>query len=636
MNFVQFLLFTVYVCSVFIAGVSIYRFVNPQQKESINRFILIGEVLLLGSIFLIGSMVLLSILGLYSAGYLWGTVLLGFFFLFHQGSRRACADVFYKKIRWDFPLLVFILLVSIFLFRNMFFLVDVDSHSTYLYAQKLWLHHHSSLIGSAAMDVRVFVPHFNAVPYALGLSIFPTETLFPQLIVSFWTVIVMFLLFGYTSYVFNRYYGLAAVMMVLFNDHMFYSGVNGYVIINSALIAFLFSAAYNFWLARGREGFFRFSLALIFLAPLMANKYQSFYVLVFLFVVGCFIQKDLMKKVKYILKKKRIFLTLFLSIVSLLLWYVKNYFATGLATFPILAGKFGVFNWTSEMVDVFNKVYVGPLGFSEFLKYMSYLFVWPGVYALKLIIIFILFLPLIILSAFKNKPSGDDGFFEFSYWLSLSIFVVLGLCLVSFVDPRAYRYGIAIFAFTAVFGIDYILRNVFRVRNMILLVLVVVIVSLPGYKIIFSQGGALRRPSIKDNLGVLTNRLHFEDIQNRYFPENRKATYAALNNEKKFRESAWDTGVGGVNPFSAFLLPIRPQVGLWHTTVIQWDSYQDAELIVKDLKGAQIQWIMRMENGEFVFMSIEKYAQEAVNYNLQPERLFYNYGFPDEILKISY
>ena len=65
----------------------------------------------------------------------------------------------------------------------------------------------------------------------LGVALFGQETLFPQFVNLSWRLVLTLLVFGYVSYRFSRYHGLAAAMLVLFNDHMFFSGVRSFVII---------------------------------------------------------------------------------------------------------------------------------------------------------------------------------------------------------------------------------------------------------------------------------------------------------------------------------------------------------------------------------------------------------------------
>ena len=125
-----------------------------------------------------------------------------------------------------------------------------------------------------------------------------------------------------------------------------------------------------------------------------------------------------------------------------------------------------------------------------------------------------------------------------------------------------------------------------------------------------------------------------KDLIPRYYPESIIANKGFYQNEKKAEKAAWDIGVGGTRPHSAFLDPVRPQVGLWATTVIKWDSYADEKLIVKDLKDFGIESIMRVEKDSLRFLTLEEYAKEAVTYDRFPKEKFYNYSFPEEVARI--
>ncbi|MDP8213478.1 MAG: hypothetical protein P9X22_09380 [Candidatus Zapsychrus exili] len=610
--------------------------INNVDAGYMNRFLHLGEVLMLGSIVLAGEMLLLSLLKLYTAQFLWSVVFLNYFVLINRDVRLKVKELFSLNISWDIPLFGFIFLIGFFMFRNCYFLSDGDSHSTYLLAQKLWLENKTSIFGNASMDIKIFVPHFNAVFYGLGLSVFPKETLFPQLIVAFWTVVVSILVFGYTSYRFNRWYAISAVMFVLFNDHIYYSGANNCVIINSALIALFFSVSYNFLESRTTGGSFRFLLALIFLTQFMANKYQVFYVTVSMFIVGILIQKQLLSNVRSILFDKKKLVTLVIAAIIMLLWYIKNQLAVGLATFPILADKFDILNWNSEMVNIFGKVYLGSIAPDKFLKYMNYMFIWPGIKVSKIVIVTISLLPLFIMFSISRNRVRVKSVFELCYWLFVSIIVVAGTCIVSYVDPRHYRYGIAILAFTSVLSIDYIFQKVIGLRNTFFIGIVIFVLSVANYRIMFDQGGAFKRPLIEENVGVILDKVHFEDVEEKYFPYNTIVMKSLKKNKDKFLKGAWDVGEGGMQKLSAFLLPTRPQVGLWSTTLVKWDSYEDEKLIVKDLSDAGLEWVMRVENKELKYFNLDEYAKKAVKEERFPKKVFFNYNFPEELTEVNY
>ncbi len=140
MNYVQFLLFFCYFVALFISGVGIYAIING-PKVRFNKITCIGESLLLGSIFLVGQLLLLSICSLYKNPYLWGIVFLNYAFILSVGTRKLILGLF--KFRWkvNIPVIIFIILTGTLIFRNLYFLVDIDSNSTYLFTQRLWLEH---------------------------------------------------------------------------------------------------------------------------------------------------------------------------------------------------------------------------------------------------------------------------------------------------------------------------------------------------------------------------------------------------------------------------------------------------------------------------------------------------------------
>ncbi len=637
MNYLVFGLFFLYALSVLMAGMGIYQLLNPRNEAYVNHHVFSAEVLLLGAIVLVGEMLLLALFGLYRAMFLWGAVIFNFGFLFSPLVRANLRRLFFAR-QLDGPSLIFLLLLAVYLFRNSFFLVDIDSHNVYLYAQKLWLAHGTSRVGDEATSFTIFTPHFNAVPYALGLALFPTDLLFPQLIVAFWGAVVLLLVFGVGRHFWNGWYALAGVMFVLFNEHFFYSGINRCCIVNNALAAFLFAAAWNFWEGRGERGQFRFVLGTIFLWQLLGNKYQVLWVFAFILMTGLLIQNSVSFKLREIASNRRYSCGIVGSIFVMSLWYVKNFLVTGIPTFPIFAARWGVFHWTSPMATVFNRVFVEPLSLPQFLKYMSYLFIWPGIDALKIVIVATMAFPLILL-ALKPRNIAPEGLTDLGYWLSVSLLVVLGICLVSFNDPRNYRYGLAVFAIAAIGSLNFLLREVMGIKKEILIALIMIFISARNISIVWQQEGEFRYPTLAQNVAVLMNRIHFEDVVDHYYPQNQIVFHEYQKDEEnivKFHKGAWDVGVGGVTTLSAFLLPIRPQVGLWRTTVVKWDSYPEPAFIVRDLKDFGIEWIMRVEDRHLRFLSLEEYAQEAAHYDRFPKTIFYNYNFPPELTKVDY
>ncbi|MBU1997442.1 MAG: hypothetical protein KKF78_09850, partial [Candidatus Omnitrophica bacterium] len=132
MNHIQFGLFALFWASVLISGSYFYSHLTEKDPLKTNRCIALGESLLLGSIILYGSLMLLGIMGLYSKTFIWAAVLANFFFLFKKRTRSELQSFFLRSFPISLPFFVFIIMLLLFIYRNCYFLVDVDSHSTYL------------------------------------------------------------------------------------------------------------------------------------------------------------------------------------------------------------------------------------------------------------------------------------------------------------------------------------------------------------------------------------------------------------------------------------------------------------------------------------------------------------------------
>ena len=635
MNYIQFLLFVIYVSSALCAGSYIcWRIGYPADR--MNRWVYLGEALLLGSIWIYGQMMILSLVGLYLAKFLWAAVFLNFLVLFVSAHRDYLLTWLWRRINVTLIKPVVLILIGIFVFRNLYFLVDVDSHSTYLFTQKLWLSAATSLVGDAGTPILIFGPQFDALPYGLGLAVFPDELLFPELIVVFWRLIVLLLVFGYTTYRFTEAYGLAAIMMVLFNEHFFYSGANSWVIINSAVIALCFAAAYNFWESNRKQDRLSFVMALVFIVHLMSNKYQIVFVFFGLLGLGLAIQKNRGDCFRAVLENRRWATVFAWSIMIALLWYLKNWIVTGLPTFPALAGTFNAFGWTPERQAVFLRIQ-GPLPLAKTLKYLTFFFVWPGVVPAKYVIVMILIWPLVLLLSSLRHQVDNRSVQEVSYWLVVCLVAIIGTCLAFWQDPRYYRYPIALMAFTAVFGIDHIARNAFGIRFSAAIGAVLILLASPGYGIMWQQKGEFSYPTIADNLAVLSNRLSTAQVMQQRYPNSLLALQESLTHPIELQRAAWDTDMGeSGKALSSFLLPLRPQVGLWYTNVIRWQSYPDASLSAGDLAGFGIDWIFRIRDSKFHMVTSSEYALEAEKFNRFPNHTTWDYGFPSELVNVEY
>ena len=634
MNQAEFGLFIVYVLATLSAGIGIYTFLNKDKQAFINGAVYIGEAFLIGSTLIVGELMILSLIGLYKAPFLWAAVLSNFIFLLNKDTRAKFSPlVITKYIRFDPPVIIFVILTLIFIFRNCYFLVDIDSHTSYLFTQKLWLSAGTSLTGDIGTNIMVFVPQFDCIPYSLGICLFGQETLFPQLINLFWRLIVIMLIFGYTSFRFGKYFGLAAVMFTLWNDHFFYSGVNRWVLINGAVIGFLFAAAYNFWESRRQNSLFRFALALIFTGQLFANKYQMVYVALLLVMFGIFIQPSLLGKIKEIKNNRKLLYAITIAFFFASLWYFKNFLITGIPMFPILAGKMRVFNWVPESEYAFIRVF-GGLKPSLFIKYMNYLFIWPGINAAKYIILTISLAPILFFITVAKRKAASFIIMEFCFWLSVSILSIFGTCLASYWDPRYYRYSIGVLSFTAVLSIYFVLRYVLNIQSKIVITAIVLFLSFwgasnEGYKVIFLRGGLFKIPTFRENINTIFNKIHTDYAIKKFYPETAVALEAIAQNKEKFNKAAWDMGEE-VN-FPLFLLPDKPMISLWRSSIIRWDSFKNNQSIVNDLKKYGIEWIMVFRDTRLVFMSVEDYAKLAEKYDRYPEKMYFDYNFPAEL-----
>ena len=635
MNFAQFGMFFVFLGSVFIPGVYLHYFLSDRDSFKINKAVFLGESLLLGSTLLYAAIMLLGMCHLYTKLFLWGATLINFLFLISKHTRRQIWDLIkIEKFKFSFPFTIFILLMIWFVFRNCFFLVDVDSHSTYLLTQKLWLTFKKITVADPGIDARFFIPQFDTIFYGLGLSVYPQETLFPQLINIFWRVVCLLLVYGYTSYRFNKYYGLAASMFLMFNLHFYISGANHWVIMNPAIIAFIFAATYSFWESRRNLDFNRFFLAIIFLSQLPSNKYQSAFIFIFLLILGIFIQPSPWSQLKELFfnKKRLCFLIGFFLVAALIL--IKNWIATKLPTFPIFAGKFGILNRHPQMDQIF-RAYARGVTLNQFFKYVGFLFIWAGIIPAKYVFITIISTPLIILRLWTRKTINIDKTIELFYWLSTSTLCLLGICFVTHQDPRYYGYAIAVFTFAAIFSIDFVVTQFLCIRNKFVLCTLILLLASQGHRIFLAERGFFVLPTIKENIAVLTDKIHTKDVIPRYFLHHNWAMMGYAQNLDKVQRSAWDYSQGGTN-YSPFLVPVRPQISLWWTSIIRWTSYAREDLVVRDLKAYGIDYIMRIKDSRLVFTPVAEYAKDAVKFNRFPTKTQFDYGFPAELTVIKY
>jgi hypothetical protein len=639
-NYYQIFLFLTVAASVLLLGMKIYQWFDPQKQFYLNRYLYLGEALLLGSIGLVGGFVFFSLISLYRLPFLLGLTLLNFLWLFDPSIRKNLRELFFKPIRYDVGTVLFLCVLLGWIFRNCFFQADVDSFSTYLFSQKLWIENGSSLLGKPSDTFIIFLPQFDQVLNSLGLALFPGETLYPAFIGLFWRVIVLILLFGYAKYKFrNTILALSTVSMTVFNDHFFYSGVNHWVLINGALLALLFAAVYNFWEARTGNDINRFVLACVFLSQTLANKYQMAYAVILVFGVGFSIQNHKRALIVGILQNKIRFLILAGAVGILSLWFLKNFLITGDPVFPGFAGRLHAFGWTPEQASTFMEVF-GGIGPETFLKYMSFLFVWPGIKAAKLVLLLVYALPFMFLFLRKTIKQDDQGQLEeFCYWLGISMLTLLGICLMCHQDSRFYRYLLPVFSFAAIYGCFFLLTQLVRVpRNLsgvLLFMISVAPMANEGLKTPLAQEGGFRYPTFAQNIKVLTGRIKTGDVLHDRYPDIAKVLKLVEANPDKFAKAAWDMASFKVN-IPQFWLPQRPVVSVWYSNLIHWDSYADKNEILKDFRSADIEWVIEIKDTGWGFTGIEEYAEKVSAQIRFPSKKFYAYSEIEELDKTNF
>jgi len=636
MNYAQILSFIGFVISVFISGAWTYSIWDNSESYRINKITYLGEVLLIGSIVLVGELFVLSLLKLYKPPFLWSVVFLNYLFIIKRNIRKSLFNAvsFHKDI--DVPTVLFYAILAVFIFRNCYLMIDVDSASTYLFTQKLWLANGTSFVGNATNDIRIFNPQFDAVPYSLGIGIFGYETLFPQLINLFWRLICLLLVFGYTSYRFNPWHALAGVFFLVFNDHFFFSGANQWVVINAVVIALLFASAYNFWEAKAKNDSHYFFLALLFSSQLLSNKSYIVGCFIFLILLGFAIQDNLLNKLKVIFTKKVYLYSVLIAFLLTFLWYLKNIIVTGTPLFPLFAGKLHAFGWTSAQESTYLK-YMGGLNPFKILKYMSFIFIWPGVNPAKYVLVIITMLPIILFVYMKNNIIEKEHIQELCFWLGLCLLLVFGLCLSCWWDPRPYRFMLGILSFAALFSLNFILKYCFKIKKEFILSGILLILAVPGYKIIFQGGNddGFKRPTFKENAGVLLDKVHMNYIINKHNPTLTVLTKESQSQRKRINKAAW---AFDPNSYAFFLdiLAKRPVVNIWYSSTIKWDSYHDKSLVVKDLHSLGIEEIVTIgEEGKLNYTTVEDYANYITKADRLPDRICYDYGFPDELKRIK-
>ena len=638
MNHIQFALLLFFGGAAFISGVAIYIYINAQKSAiASNRAIYLGETLLLGSTVIYGLFMLLSLVHLYMRNFLFAAVAINYLWLFRKEVRMEIGRFFKKPLPSSASFYVLILFLGFFIFRNYFFMVDIDSHSSYLNAQKIWLSHKTSIVASPGIDIRVFTPHFEDVLGALGISFYPKELLYSQLINIFFRVIVILLVYGYTTFRFQSLYGLAASFFIMFNLHFFVSGANMWVLINGALVALIFATAYNFFESYRKSDNSRFFIALLFLTQFPSNKYQSLYVFIVAIVLGFWIQPSLLKIFKTILKDKRKVIALAIFIFISLLIFIKNWLATGWPFFPMFSGYFNILDRDLQMEQVFAQIIRGTTP-RQFLKYVGFLFIWHGMRPAHWFYLSFCFLPVIFLGITLKKNIPAEKIKEFPYWMAASFFGMAAICLINHTDPRQYVFVIGILTFSAIFIWDFILVHFLQLgkRFKILVQIIILFAGVQGANIFISMiGGGFKLPTLKENWKVITNKLHTADIISRYYRHTNTINAFFESHPEIINKAAYYFHIT-TGQYSFYLVPECPSIAIYVTSIVRWKSYENPNLILEDLRRHDIEHIVTIKDDKVVLLSPEEFAQKAVETDRFPKQTLQEYGFPYELKYTDY
>jgi hypothetical protein len=363
------------------------------------------------------------------------------------------------------------------------------------------------------------------------------------------------------------------------------------------------------------------------------------YATVLVFGMGLLIQNNKRILVAEILRNKSRCSILIAAAGLLALWFLKNFLITGDPVFPGFAGRLRVFEWTPGQEAAFMQVF-GGIGPEIFLKYMSFLLIWPGIKAAKLVLLLIYALPFTLL--FLDKKTGQDyqgQISELCYWIGISALTLFGICLMCHQDSRFYRYPLPMFSFTAIYGGFFLLTQLGRVPRTLavasLLLMSFVPMANEGLKVPLAQEGGFRYPTFAQNIQVLTGRIRTADVVNARYPDIAKVLALVKNHPDQFAKSAWDMASFKVN-IPQFWLPKRPVVSVWYSNLIRWDSYGDPKQVLKDFRSENIEWVIEIKDAGWGFTGVEEYAARLSSQMRFPGKKFYAYSGIEELDKTNF
>jgi uncharacterized membrane protein len=228
-----------------------------------------------------------------------------------------------------------------------------------------------------------------------------------------------------------------------------------------------------------------------------------------------------------------------------------------------------------------------------------------------------------------------DKIKEMGYWLSMSVLLLLGVCLVSHQDSRYYRYPLAVFSFAAVYGWYFLLVKLWRVPSLLAVLILLIYAGASmaneGFKVALYQGGDEDYPTIKENMAVLKGQLQTEEALKQRYPKIEQVLQLVKSDPEKFKRSAWDMDGSFQENIPQFWLPSRPVASLWMSNLINWNSYGDLKKIIQDFHGHNIDWVIAVGmDGRWSFIPVEAYASRLTAQMRFPTHKFSAYtGIPE-------
>jgi len=244
-------------------------------------------------------------------------------------------------------------------------------------------------------------------------------------------------------------------------------------------------------------------------------------------------------------------------------------------------------------------------------------------------------LPFILIVADLRSKKKDYTSQELCYWVGLCIIAVIGISWMGFNGVRNYRYVFGMASFSLIFSVHYILSYCCKIKNQVIIGAILLALGAAKWHVIVEEKGHRQRPAIEDNIAVLKNELHTADVIERVYWRQGITEKGYYDNLEKAQKSAW--GSASIwKRYSFFLVPFRPQITIWSTSIINWNSLENEELIAKDIRDYGLEYVMVPYDEELQFLTPEEYAKTIVHYKKKPDKILFDYGHPEELLKIKW